>query len=211
MSEDSDKIEEFKKRFGKTAKSVRRDQETIERRRKNVWEMAVEGVPQTTMAKILNVSRMTIYSDLDYLEKQNQKHAHNLKADSKAAELDIGNTVKTLQTIGEQAMAEYAAATDTRDKDRFLNTAMKAFYSRNRVLVETGFLPKAGIELKQTVEHNISFEERYGKYKIMDNATARRKIIAVAEAALQLGLQSADETKPITVDAKVVNSEPPKT
>lgn len=204
--EDSAKVEEFKRRFGNKP-TVRQDPETIERRRKNVWEMAVEGVPQTTMAKILCVSRMTIYSDLDVIEKRNQAHAHALKNDSKAAELDIGNTVKTLQTIGEQAMAKYAESESAQDKDRFLNTAMKAYVSRNRVLVETGFLPKAGIEVKQTVEHTVSFEEKFGKYKIMDDAASRRRVLAVAEAALKYGLQASPETKQITVDAQVISPE----
>ena len=211
MSDESNKIDSFRQRFGNKP-SVRRDEEAMERRRKNVWEMYSEHVPQTAMANILGVSRVTIASDIDVMEKRAQTYASDLKDNPEAIAMDIGLTVKKLDTIAAKAMAEYAAAESAQDKDRFLNTAQRAIMNRNRVLIETGYLPKAGIEVKQTTQHIVSFEERFGKYKIMDNATARRKVLAVAEAALKLGLSNTVEGNVIDAEAKVVDNsnDPPK-
>jgi len=206
-----DKAEEFRQRFGGKPRSVRKDQETIERRRKNVWEMYLEGIPQTQMAKILNVSRMTIYSDIDCLEKRQQQYAAKLKDDPQAASMDIGLTVKKLDTVGEECMAQARLAETILEKNSLYNTAIKAFTARNRILIETGFLPKAGTEIKTTVENKISFEKRFGtdsKYKVMDDAGARRRILAVAEAALKLGLKDVLSDNTIDAQAKVIDGPP---
>lgn len=208
-----DKLEEFRERFGRKH-TVRKDPATMERRRKNVWEMYLEGVPQTQMAKILNVTRQTVSSDIDYLEKKQQTYTTALKDDSNAAALDIGVTIKKLESIADEAWSQARLAETALEKNSFFNTAIKAMATRNRILIETGYLPKAGLEIKTTVENKISFEKRFGtdsKYKIMDDAGARRRILAVAEAALRLGLKDALNDNTIDAEAKVVDSSPPTT
>jgi hypothetical protein len=206
MSQDdkSDKVEEFRQRFG-SQPSVRRDPATIERRRQHVWEMFLEGVPQTVMADILHVTRQTISSDLDYMEKRAQAKTHNIKNNIEAAEADIGLTCDKLLSIAEEAFAQASQTQDPQDKDRYLNTAQRALMNYSKVRVDTGIWPKAGIEVRQKVEHQVSFETRFGKdskAKIMDNPQARRRILAVAEGILKLGMESAE-----TIDAKVVTGE----
>lgn len=199
----SDKVEEFRQRFGPQPPS-RKDQAGIERRRQHVWEMFMEGVPQTVMADILHVTRQTISSDLDYMEKRAQGKTHAIKTNLNAAETDIGLTCDKLLSIAEEAMAQASQSQDPQDKDRYLNTAQRALMNYSKVRVETGIWPKAGVEIRQKVEHQVSFETRFGKdskTKIMDNPAARRRILAVAEGILKLGM---DQTEPVTVDAKVV-------
>lgn len=212
MTSMATKIQEFKERFGNQV-AIPGNKESIERRRKNVWEMSCEGVPHTTMAKILGVSRVTIYSDVDFIRKEIAYSTKVLKNNHEYQELDIGSTCKKLTTISEQAMAQYAEAVANEapalDKVSFLKVAMQAEALRTKVLVDTGVLPKAGVEVKQTVQHTVSFEERFGKYKVMDDANSRRKIMAVAEAALKFGLQNSDTSpeKTLTVSSTEVKSE----
>lgn len=207
MSQDdkSDKVEEFRQRFGPQP-PFRKDQAGIERRRQHVWEMFMEGVPQTVMADILHVTRQTISSDLDFMEKRAQGKTHKIKTDLTAAETDIGLTCDKLLSIAEEAMAQAAQSQDPQDKDRYFNTAQRALMNYSKVRVETGIWPKAGIEVRQKVEHQVSFETRFGKEskaKIMDNPAARRRILAVAEGLIKLGLE---QNEPIPVEAKVVDS-----
>lgn len=205
----NERIEEFRQRFS-GGPPARRDPAAIERRRKHVWEMALEGIPQTAMADILKVTRQTVSSDIDYIKKSEQTKVHGMKNDSLLAELDIGVTARKLESIAEACMQEYMAAGTAQDKHRFLDAAAKTIVNRHRVLMETGMLPKAGIEVKTTVDHSISFEDRFGKdskWKIMDNAVTRRRILSVAEAALKLGLKT-EFDKPIDATAKVVDSNP---
>lgn len=202
-----ERIEEFRQRFGGMP-TARRDPAAIERRRKHVWEMALEGIPQTSMAEILKVTRQTIWSDLDFIEKREQAKVTGMKDDSKLAALDIGLTARKLESIAEACMQEYMAAGTSQDKHRFLDAAAKTIVNRHRVLMETGILPKAGIEIKSTIEHSVSFEDRYGKdskFKIMDDAAIRRRVLGVAEAALKLGLKR-EFDKPIDATATVVDS-----
>lgn len=203
----NDRIEEFRQRFS-GGPPARRDPAAIERRRKHVWEMALEGIPQTAMADILKVTRQTVSSDLDYIKKFEQSRVHGMKNDSKLAELDIGVTARRLDSIAEACMQEYMAAATAQDKHRFLDAAAKTIVNRHRVLMETGILPKAGIEVKTTIDHTVSFEDRFGKdskWKILDNPATRRRVLSVAEAALKLGLKT-EFDKPIDVPGKVVDS-----
>lgn len=189
-----EKIKEFRERFGTQKITKRRDKATTEKRRQKVWTMAQEGISQTTMADILHVSRQTVNSDMDYMTKVNQGYAKALKLEPGYAETDIGNTAKQLLGIYENAMADAAQAVDEEGnvdfqaRDRSFNTAQKALVHRHRVLMESGFLPKAGVEIKSTVEHKVSFEQKFGKYKIMDNDAARRRIMTVADAIFKLGV-----------------------
>jgi hypothetical protein len=204
------RIEQFRQRFSDLARPHRRDPALIEQRRKQVWEMSLEGITYSTMASILKVTRQTISSDLDYIKKSEAEKITGIRNSPKLAEADIAITARKLETIAEACMQEYLAATTAQDKHRFLDAAHKTIVSRNRVLVETGMLPKAGIEIKSTVEHVNSFEDKYGKdskFKIMDDAATRRRVLAVAEAAIKLGLK-AEFDKPIDVEGRVVENLP---
>lgn len=206
----NERIEEFRQRFSGELPNRRKDPAVMERRRKHVWEMALEGIPQTSMSEILKVSRQTVSSDLDFIEKREQQKVAGMHEDSALAELDIAITARKLESIAEACMQEYMASTTAQDKHRFLDAAQKTLVNRNRVLVETGMLPKAGIEIKSKIEHTVSFGERFGedsKFKILDDAATRRRVLAVAEAAIKLGLKT-EFDKPIDVEAKVVDSVP---
>lgn len=203
----NDRIEEFRQRFS-GGPPARKNPAEIERRRKHVWEMALEGIPQTAMADILKVTRQTVASDLDFIRKSEQSKINGMKNDSALAELDIGVTARRLDSIAEACMQEYMAAETAQDKHRFLDAAAKTIVNRHRVLMETGMLPKAGVEVKTTIDHTVSFEDRFGKdskWKILDNPATRRRILSVAEAALKLGLKTEFE-KPIDVQGKVVDT-----
>lgn len=205
QNDKSDKVDEFRQRFGNQG-PIKKDPAAIERRRQHVWEMYMEGVPQTVMADILHVTRQTIASDIDFMEKRAGARTHEIKTNLTAAETDIGLTCDKLLSIAEAAMSQAAQCEDPQDKDRAYNTAQRALMNFAKVRIETGIWPKAGVEVRQKVEHQVSFETRFGKdskTKIMDNPAARRRILAVAEGLLKLGM---DQTgaEPIPADAKVV-------
>lgn len=194
------KIEEFKLRFGGKINKRKKDHETTEKRRKMVWEMMQENLPATVMGKIIGVTRQCISSDIDFINSQNQTKAHQIKTSMKYTEMDIGNTVASFDFIYNLAVRDYNEAETGQDKERFLNTALKAKLARAKVYTDTGFWPKAGIEITQKIELAPSFEDKFGKFKVMDDPAARRRIMAFVDNVEKL-TASPEEIK--TVDAEI--------
>jgi len=217
------KIEEFKQRFGGKINHRAKDHETIEKRRKMVWEMMQENLPATIMAKIIGVTRQTIASDLDFINTQNQEKAHQIKNSMKYTELDIGNTVAAFDYLYNLAVRDYNEAETGQDKERFLNSALKAKLARAKVYTDTGFWPKAGIEITQKVEHTMSFEAKFGQFAVMDDPAARRRIMAFVDnveknsvnpediKTIDAATKKEDPPKELTVDPPPKDFDPPKT
>jgi len=166
----------------------------IEQRRSLVWDYYIDGTPQTLIAKLLNVSRVTVSSDIDHLKKINQKHMRNMKTDINAMEADLGNTIKKLDSMIEKSISEVNAAQTAQDRDRFMNTFNRLVATRSKILIETGYFPKAGIEVKTNVHHSISLEQKNSKFKALDDPASRNRVLAAIEAAKEL------DVKEITIE-----------
>ena len=153
----------------------------IEARRALVWEMMIQGVPQLRMAKELGVGRRTIVRDVNYLQSQAADSVSKLKTSKNHVAAEIGETLKRLDWVFQNAAMEYTASTVAASKNRFLTTAMKATIARTKILIDTGYLPKAGTNLKVEVEHTSSFAAMFGEVgAVLDDPVKRRQAMEIA-------------------------------
>jgi len=179
----------------------------IMRRRHDVWEMMCQGIPRGEMARILGVCENTIGGDVRYWRGRVESRIGRLKGDPQAVHTELGLTAQKLDSIAEAAFQEYSTAKTGNEKDKFLNTAAKALGLKTKILQETGFLPKAGIEIKAQVQHEASFADRFGPgspLSTLDDPTSRHKVLAIASRLIRL----AENEKPIDVDAVVKKDVP---
>ena len=203
-----DTPEEVEKLFGAASSPDKKESlAAIERRRQHVWQMTCEGIPESVMAEILKVDPSIIKGDLKALDENHMKYIARLKINPDSIATDLGKTIRKMDGIYEEAITQYASASTAQDKERFLKIAQNALLGRCRVLIDTGFLPKAGIEITQNVQHSLSFKDKYGgdsKLKIMDNPEARRKIMAALDAAGKIDKEKVIDVtvKPVTPDTK---------
>lgn len=167
----------------------------ISRRRSDVWEMMCQGVPVVEMADILNVHRGTIYLDVKHWKERLGSHVATIREDPEAANTEIGLTIRKLDSVVEAAFQEYSMAKSGSEKDKFLNTACKALSTKTRILQESGVLPKAGVEIKAKIEHDMTFAQRFGDaspLKTLDDPASRHKVLEMATRLLKMA-----ETPPI--------------
>jgi hypothetical protein len=145
-----------------------------EERRRRVYEFLIRGVPVTTMARILRVSRETIHQDIKFIRNFNKQRIVN----SDPAE-EIGDHDRFLNEIEVMALYEYHGLPDERDdmpvfnpdgsprlapdgtpvtkrvlvrshaasRSRFLELALRARESRLSMQMRTGVVPKAPEQL----------------------------------------------------------------
>jgi len=211
---DPEKLEEFRLRFKALDTSRKKwTAQAISRRRSDVWEMMCQGVSKSEMASILGVHRETIAVDVKFWRNTVGGRVEKIKDDPRYAHLELGLTMKKLDSVAEAAFMEYSVAKTGGEKDKFLNTAAKALSTKTRILQESGILPKAGIEIKQKVEHEISFKQRFGPdspLTELDDPASRHKVLDIAARLLKLA-----ETPTIDADAIVKSmpndGEPPAT
>lgn len=182
-------IDQFKEKF--EALEIKRTKHTaqaIERRRHDVWEMMCEDIPQTEMAKLLNVSRGTIALDVKFLKLRAAKRVQRMKDDHLHMNVELGMTINKLDSLTAAAFQEYATAKSGGEKAKFLDIATKTLSTKTRILQESGYLPKAGVEVRHHVERVPSFSERFGEdsaLSALDNATSRHKLLSLAERIIK--------------------------
>ena len=192
----------------------------IAERREMVWKFMARRVPQTVMAELLNVSRRTIYEDVQWWKKQCQAQLERVKEDPGAAAADVGLTALRLEGISQAALTDYEMARTAQLKNLFLNTAIKAEKTRADMMVATGFWPKAGEEVHVHQQIDATFTAKLGTVdedsplKVLDQADSRRKVLDAAELLLKGGVKrlkdlraakaAGEEIK--TIDAKVIDS-----
>lgn len=153
----------------------------IEARRELVWEMMIQGVPETKMAKELGVDRKTIHRDVLYWRQTLGEHVSKLKTSKDHVTEEIGITLKRLDWIFQNAAMEYQASSVAMAKNRFLNTALSAELARLKVQVETGYLPKAGVKVTVEAGESVQFAALFGsKASAMDDPVKRRKAMEIA-------------------------------
>jgi hypothetical protein len=194
----------------------------IAERREHVWKFMARRVPQTVMAELLGVSRRTIYEDVQWWKRQCQSHMELVKEDPQAAAADIGLTALRLEGISQAALNDYELARTAQMKNLFLNTAIKAEKTRGDLMVQTGFWPKAGEDIRIHQTMDATFTAKLGTVgddsplKALDQADSRRKVLDAAELLLKGGVARLKKTRDAkaagteikTIDAEVINSKP---
>jgi hypothetical protein len=183
----------------------------IARRRDQVREYLMRGVPKVVMAELLGVSRNTIHQDILEIKRSLGHQMESIRGDGAKVDQEIGTIAGQLATVANSAMSEYAMARTGAIKDRFLNTAAKAHWIRARLLMEVGVLPKAGEQISITSRTEVSFESRFGKESpltALDDPVSRRKVLTAIENVLRTSTALPFSDRPI-LDAEVVKSEQP--
>lgn len=168
----------------------------IEARRELVWEMMIQGVPETKMAAELGVDRKTVHRDVLYWREKLGEHVSSLKKKKKRVPEEIGTTLHRLEWIFQNAAMEYAASTVAASKNRFLNTAMKAEIAKLKILVETGYLPKAGLKVTVESQQSVEFAAVFGKEAaVLDDPVKRRKALEVAARMITVAPTKVSKSK----------------
>lgn len=182
-------IEGFREKFeALDNQRTKHTSQAIEKRRHDVWEMMCEDIPQTEMAKLLNVSRATIALDVKYLKLRAAKRVSKIKDDELHTNVELGTTIKKLDSLTAAAFQEYATAKSGGEKAKFLDIATKTLSTKTRILQESGYLPKAGVEVRHRVEQVPTFSDRFGQdsdLTALDNPTSRHKLLTLAEKILR--------------------------
>jgi biotin operon repressor len=183
----------------------------IAKRREQVKEYLMRGVPKVVMAELLHVSRNTIHQDIQEIKRGLGHKIESMRNNGDQIDQEIGMISGQLATVANAAMSEYAMARTGAIKDRFLNTAAKAHWVRARLLMEVGVLPKAGEQVTITNRTEVSFESRFGKESpltALDDPVSRRKVLTAIENVLRTSAVLPLGDKPI-IDAEVVKPEQP--
>jgi DNA-binding CsgD family transcriptional regulator len=162
-------------------------EEGIAKRQEQVKEYLLRGVPKTVMAELLGVSRKTIFQDIRAIEERAGHQTRAIKGNPERTFQEVGMISGRLQAISDAAMSEYALSRTPAAKDRFLNIAIKAIWTRTRVLMETGVLPRAGEEIKVVHQASVTFANRFGPdnpLAVLDDSAARRKVLSALDTVL---------------------------
>lgn len=163
-------------------------EEGIARRREQVREYLMRGVPKVVMAELLGVSRNTIHGDILEIKRRLGNQIEAIRGNGENVDQEIGMIAGQLAAVANSAMSEYAMARTGAIKDRFLNTATKAHWVRARLLMEVGVLPKAGEQININTRTEVSFEGRFGKESplaALDDPVSRRKVLTAIENVLR--------------------------
>ena len=190
----------------------------IAERREHVWKFMARRVPQTVMAELLGVSRRTIYDDVQWWKHQCQQHMERVKDNPDAAAADVGLTSLRLEGISQAALNDYELARTSQLKNLFLNTAIKAEKTRADMLVQTGYWPKAGEDVRIHQQIDATFTAKLGTIgddsplRALDHADSRRKVLDAAELLLKGGVDRLRkrqlEKEGKIIDAKVIDVTP---
>lgn len=206
-------IDEFKRKFEQlNNKRKKYTSYAIERRRCDVWEMMCQEIPQTEMAGLLNVVRSTIALDVKFWREKAAERVGRMKDSPEFANHELGMTVQKLNAVTAAAFSEYSLAKSGGEKAKFLDIITKTLSTKTRILQETGYLPKAGIEIRARVEHLPTFADRFGDdhpLTALDNANSRHRLLSLAEKILRV---STDAENTIDITNTVVSkpSQPDK-
>ena len=201
-------IDEFKKKFDALEnKRKKGTSQAIERRRQDVWEMMCQEIPQTEMANLLTVARSTIALDVKYLRDKAARRVQRMKEGSEFVNDELGMTIQKLDSCTAAGFMEYSIARSGGEKAKFLDIITKTLSTKTRILQESGFLPKAGIEVRTKIERLPTFADRFGDdspLAALDNANSRHRLLGLAQRIIKLA-EVDDNT--INVESVIVNDD----
>jgi len=167
-------------------------EEETEERRLEVWEMLCQNVPVTHMARRWGCSRQTIYNDIKHLRELHRDKIGALFDKREVQHEVIGDIIAQIDMVSQNAALEYAVAMLPGEKDKFLNTILKAQVNKARLMMELGALPKATSLHEIIIPTKVSFAQRFGSSDPMvaaDDAPAARQILDTAERIIKLGAE----------------------
>ena len=201
-------IHEFKTQFASFGGPRRKHTPAaIERRRQDVWEMMCHDLPRSEMAKLLGVSTSLIKLDVKYWKQKGRKRVAKMAEDPAYQDMQAGLIDQKIDSIIAASFQEYSMAKSGNDKYKFLDMATKGTALKIRFLQESGYLKKAGIEVKHFLEKQPSFADRLGAdnpISELDNATTRHKLLNLAAQIIdRVGKEDT-----IDVQAKVIDPPP---
>jgi hypothetical protein len=183
-------IDEFRQKFeALDNKRTKHTSQAIERRRQDVWEMMCQDIPQTEMAGLLSVARSTIALDVKFWKSKLAARVSRMKNNPDYADIELGMTVRKLDSVTALAFEQFSMAKSNGEKAKFLDIITKTLSTKTRIMQETGYLPKAGIEIRAKVERLSTFSERFGEespLSALDNANSRHRLLGLAERIVKL-------------------------
>ena len=116
--------------------------ETVEARRRQVWEMILRGISESVTAKTLGVHRNTVVNDVRMMRVQ-----HRSQVSDADVQEEVGDITAKFDYIFQTAMAEFSTARRPGTRGMLLEKALSALQSKAKFLVEVGTLPKAAQEI----------------------------------------------------------------
>ena len=199
-------IDEFRKKFDDLeVKRKKYTPQAVERRRQDVWEMMCQEIPQTEMASLLGVCRATVATDVKSWRERVANRVSQMKESVDHANTELGLTIQKLDSVTAAAFQEYSMARSGGEKAKFLDIATKTLSTKTRILQDTGYLPKAGIDIRTRIETVPTFAARFGDnhpLTALDDATQRHKLLGLAERIIRLS----QDDNTIDVDASSVST-----
>jgi hypothetical protein len=118
--------------------------EEIEKRRAAVWEQVARGVSPGVIARSMNLSDQTIRTDIKVLREQHRDGVTSMEPPA-----EVGDIVAKFDEV---YMEEYSTVERPSQKSQFLDKALCALNSKCKLLLETGYIPKAAQEIKNQVK-----------------------------------------------------------
>lgn len=111
----------------------------IEDRRRNVFEFCIlKGMSETAVAQQMGVHRNTIVADVRNLREEMRARVKDVDPAT-----EIGAQAQKYERLAEEALVEAAASAQAGAKAQLMGQALRAMELRQRLLMETGFLPMA--------------------------------------------------------------------
>jgi hypothetical protein len=197
-------LREFKARFsGIGGERKKHTPAAIEQRRSDVFEMMCQHIPRSEMARLLGVSRSLIKLDIKYWNQRGRKKLSRMSDDASYQDAQAGNIDQKIDAIVAAAFQDYSLAKSGNDKYKFQDMALKGLALKIKFLQESGYLKKAGIDVRHTISKEPSFADRLGAdspLSEIDNASTRHKLLNLAAQIIK----QAEET--IDVQATVVDT-----
>jgi hypothetical protein len=118
-------------------------------RRVNVFRMGMRGLNKTVISRELGVSRQTITNDF----KWNRDHFSEMAAHSDRNEV-VGEAIAKLEEMEKEAMRQYEETENPHAKNNFLLTALNACEKRIKMMMDTGILQRAAIDMNLNVDYS---------------------------------------------------------
>lgn len=121
--------------------------EATAERRQMVARLKLEGKSNAEIGRLLDVNRKTIILDVKRLREAARQAAAGVDRFE-----EVGKAAFELLLIAQEAWQGYHESTDGADKNRFLITAMTAICKRFRLLLDSGIISGAPLEVNLSVE-----------------------------------------------------------
>ena len=167
--------------------------DSMEERRGRVKEMMFRGVPVLNMAQVVGACTKTIRTDIAWVKENMRKKYRNFDP-----EMELGEVAEGLDIIARRAAFEAEKSNGRRDKNAFMNTAIRAWVAKAHVLSDPGSMPAAAGGLGKVVTRIDAGDYEPQVRKVLKDSNSRRRLIGVINQIVR-------NSKPKLVDAKIID------